>query len=362
MLYYIPFEYTVLNEPTSRKANARLIVDLPQQTLRSAQRNLLVRDLVRHPQIRACYHDNADYKSKPESIVREFAEALPEPLHKIRVVYQRDPDMQWNSWQEFVLYIFMDNYGNGDYLPFRELTFTCRGEFPAYREAFTNDLLVRGAVWRHPHYEKNNLLKVYNGNDYDLAIVDEDTNGQPIVRMIANAHGEIPIKPEFYPYIQSIDLTHYLMPLLEARWMYGNLYGVNTYWQELVLTNQQGLHVLVRIVSIQNHHYMVVDDSSKAEGYRLEYIYGIDGLQRAIKHTYGDDYVPSKIYEIEQYIKNLHRTLYFITTLPDFIESFGEGADYDVVLDGIVKKYKIETALANLYLSGLSKRGYINKA
>ena len=143
--------------------------------------------------------------------------------------------------------------------------------------------------------------------------------------------------------------------------MHGNLYGLNTSWQEMVLKDRSGLCKVVRLVCIQNCHYLVIDDSSKAEGYRLEYIYGIDGLQRAIKHIYDIDYLPSNIYEIEQYVKNLHHTLYFITTLPDFIEKFGENANYDVLLDNIVKNYKIDPSLANLYLSGFSKRGYVNK-
>lgn len=254
----------------------------------------------------------------------------------------------------------MDNYNWGDDLPFQELTFTCRGEFPAYREAFVNDLLVRGSVWRHPLYERGNLLKVYNGYDYDLAIVEEDANGQQVARMIPNAHGEIPIKPEFYPYIRSIDLTHYLLPLLESRWMYGNFYGMNACWQEIVLTDQCRHPFVVRLVNVRDQQYMVVDDSSKADGYRLENVYGIDGLQRAIKHVFGVDYVPSRINDIGQYVKNLHHTLYFITTLPDFIESFDVNTDYDTILNAVVQHYKIDVLTAKHYLSGFLKRGYFN--
>ena len=164
MLYTIPFQYTVLNEPVARQVDAQLIVDLPQTTLLEAQRNLLVRDLVRFAYIRDCYLQDQAYLLKPESILQVFNGSFPAKAHQIRVVYQYAPNS--NNWYETVFYIQLDNGGTTSFLPFQQIEFTCRGEYDIYQEAFLDDLLICGVPLQAPQYEEGNLVKVCYGAVY----------------------------------------------------------------------------------------------------------------------------------------------------------------------------------------------------
>ena len=342
MLYFIPFQYTVLNEPVARRVDAKLIVDIPQTTLLDAQKNLLVRDLVRFAYIRNCYLQNQAYLQKPESILQVHNGNMPANTHQIRVVYQYAPNS--NNWYETVFYIHLDNGGTTSFLPFQQIEFTCRGEYDIYQEAFLDDLLICGVPLQAPQYEEGNIVKVCYGTTYELAEVVKDSNGQLIaVPVRGGGQSSIPINQHTNSCIHGFNLTIDVMRILGASWQKAG-YDLDGGWYELILADsKQSNCIVLHIIRRDYRFLLVIDDDSSKEFYRLEEFFGFDGLQRLIKKEYGLKYMPSDIVKIqlESYINRLHSEVFLLMELPDFIATYEAGTDVELIIGGIMKEYHL---------------------
>lgn len=348
MLYFIPFQYTALDEPTARTVGARLIVDLPQTTLVEAQRNLLVRDLVRFAYVRNCYLQNTAYLTKPESILHVFNGAMPANLPQVRVVYQCVPNS--GGWHEFVFYIHLDNGGTTTFLPFQQISFTCRNEYDVYYEAFKSDLLVCGIPMQVPQYEEGNLVKVCYGAVYELAIVEKNASGQLEAVSIGNKQSIIPINNQTNSCIHGFNLTAEMMQILGASWQNAG-YDLGGGWFELVLANtQSGNSVVLHIIKHDYRFFLVVDENAEPF-YRLEEFRGFDDLQRQVKKIYGYTYKPSikALFDIEALIRKRHTEVLLLMDLPDFIANYAPGDDVELIIAGIVKNYNISYVEAEHY-------------
>lgn len=348
MLYFIPFQYTALNNPTARTVAASLIVDLPQTTLAEAQRNLLVRDLVRFAYVRNCYLHNTVYLTKPESILQVYNGAMPTNLPQVRVIYQCVPN--GGGWHEFVFYIHLDNRGSTTYMPFQQISFTCRNEYDAYYEAFKSDLLVCGIPMQAPQYEEGNLVKVCYGAVYELAVVEKDATGQLVAVSIGNKQSSIPINSQTNSCIHGFNLTAEMMQILGASWQNAD-YNLGGGWFELVLANAQGnKSVVLHIIKRDYRFYLVIDEDAEPF-YRLEEFSGFDGLQRMVKKYFGYTYKPSikAQFDIEALIRKRHSEVLLLMDLPDFITSFNPGDDVELIIAGIIKTYNINYAEAEHY-------------
>lgn len=348
MLYYIPFQYTVLNEPTARQVDARLIVDLPQTTFVEAQRNLFVRDLVRFAYIRHCYLQNNAYLQKPESILQKYNGKMPSNLPLIRVVYQRVPN--GNGWHEFIFYIHLDNGGTTTYLPFKQIEFTCRNEYEVYYEAFKSDLLVCGIPMQAPQYEEGNLVKVCYGPLYVLAIVAKDANGQLVAVPIGNKQGSIPINLQTNSCIHGFNLTTEIMQILGASQQSAG-YNLGGCWYELSLADAQQSECIVLHIIKRDYRFYLVIDQDAAPYYRLQEFKGFDDLQRLVKKVYGYFYKPSTKaqFEIETLIRKRHSEVLLLTELSDFIATFEPGDDVELIIEGVMKKYQLNYNEAEYY-------------
>ena len=348
MLYYIPFQYTDINGAKNRTVDAHLIMDLPQTTLAEAQRNLLVRDLVRFAYVRNCYLQNAAYLAKPESILQVYNGAMPANLSQIKVVYQREPNGGW--WHEFIFYIHLDNGGTTKLLPFPQISFTCRNEYEAYCEAFLSDLLVCGIPIQAPQYEEGNLVKVCYGAVYELAIVEKDANGQLVAVPIGNKQNSIPINLQTNSCIHGFNLTAEMMQILGASWQNAG-YNLGSGWFELVLANTQGNNSLALHIIKRDYHFYLVIDQDAVPYYRLQEFRGFDDFQRLVKRMFGYTYKPSAKaqFEIEALIKKRHSEVLLLMDLPDFIASFTPGDDVELIIAGIMQKYQLNYGEAEYY-------------
>lgn len=348
MLYYIPFQYTAITEPIARTVDARLVIDLPQITLAEAQRNLLVRDLVRFAYVRDCYSQNATYLAKPESILQVYNGTMPANLPQIRVVYQCVPNS--DGWHEFIFYIHLDNGGTTTFLPFQQIIFTCRNEYDAYYEAFKSDLLVCGIPMQAPQYEEGNLVEVCYGAVYELATVEKDANGQLVVVPIGNKQSSIPINIQTNSSIHSFNLTAEMMQILGALWQSAG-YNLEGNWFELVLANAQGGNSIVLHIIKRDYHFFMVVNDNDAPFYRLVEFKGFDDLQRQVKNIYGYTYKPSirSQFAIEALIRKRHSEVLLLMDLPDYIASFNPGDDVELIIADIMQKYNINYAEAEYY-------------
>lgn len=342
MLYSIPFQYTVLNEPATRQVTAQLIVDLPQTTLAEAQRNLLVRDLVRYAYIRNSYLQDGAYIKKPESILQVYNGSISSSAQQVRVVYRYAPNCL--NWYEFIFYIYLDNGGVTDFFPFRQIEFTCRDEYNIYYEAFLDDLLVCGVPMLPPQYEEGNLVKVCYGAVYELAKINKDSNGQLVAVPVRNiVNNAIPVNNLTNSCIHGFNLTMDIMRLLGANWQNAG-YDLGGGWYELVLADsQQNNSVVLHIIKRDYRFFLVIDDNSQSCFYRLEEFIEFDGLQRLVKKVYGVNYIPSQdaLYALEVYINKLHSEVLLLMDLPDFISTFQAGTDVELIIDGIMRKYQL---------------------
>ena len=352
MLYYIPFHYTALNEPTAWTVDARLIVDLPQTTLAEAQRNLLVHDLVRFAYVRYCYLQDAAYLAKPESLLQIYNGTRPANLPQMKVVYQREPN--GSSWHEFFFYIHLDNGGDTTFLPFQQIIFTCRNEYDIYYEAFLSDLLVCGIPMQAPQYEEGNLVKVCYGALYELAIIEKDANGQLVAVLIRNKQNSIPINQQTNSCIHGFNLTTEIMQILGASWQTAG-YNLGGGWFELILADAQQsksivMHIIQREIQRAYHFYLVIDQDTEPY-YQLEEFRGFDDMQRLIKKIYGYTYKPSvKVqFEIEDLLRKLHSGVLLLMDLQDFIASFNPVDDVELIIKGIMQKYQINYDEAEYY-------------
>ena len=351
MLYSIPFYYTQISVPKTRQVRAQLIVDLPQTTLAEAQHNLLVRDLVRFAHIRHCYLQNTAYLQKPESILQKYNGGLPASAKQIRVVYQYK--QQSLNRYEFVFYINFDDGGVTNYLPFKQIEFTCRSEYDIYYEAFVDDLLVCGVPMQQIQYEEGNLVKVCYGGIYELAVIKRDSNGQLVAESILNRNkGDvIPVNDLTSSCIHGFNLTIDIMRLLGASWQKAG-YDIEGVWYEIILadpnlTNSIVLHIIKR----NYRFFLVIDDNTQKAYYRLEEFSGFDGLQRLVKKEYGVKYMPSQyaLMALEAQIKELHSEVLLLMELPDYISTFQAGTDVELIIEGIMKKYQLQYNEAEYY-------------
>lgn len=345
MLYYIPFEYIVLNEPKTRQTNAMLVLDLPQITLAEAQKNLLVRDLVRHPSIRHCYSQDAAYLQKPESLLKVYFGTPPVNMHNIRVLYQRQQNA--NNWQEIVLYISLDNAGE-TFLPFRQLEFVCSDVFFDYQAAFIADLLTSGTPMVAPQYEDGNLVKVCIGAVYELATVQEN-NGQLFASSINNPSNTIPINQFTNSCIYGFNLTPDLMKRLGASFVLAN-YNLGC-WYELIMSNaQDGQSIVLHIIKRDYKYYLVIDRNAPPYYEEVEF-WGFDGLQRLVKKEYGVNYVPTPttLQDIQQYVNECNANTLLLMELPEFIRSFSQGTDAEIIVEQIMLKYQLDKETASHY-------------
>ena len=342
MLYYIPFEYLVLKEPKTRKTKASLMLDLPQYTLAEAQKNLLVRDLVRHPYIQHCYTKDASYLQRPESLLKVYNGTPPINMHNIRVVYQRQQNS--NNWQEMVLYISLDNAGE-TFLPFRQLEFVCGDVFFDYQAAFIADLLTSGSPMTLPQYEVGNLVKVSMGAVYELATVQKN-NGQLVASLINNPSNTVPINQFTNSCIHGFNLTPELMRHLGASFTQAN-YNLGN-WYELILnsSNSAVLHIIKR-----DYKYFLIIDRNTPPYYEEVDFLGFDGLQRLVKKEYGVNYVPTqtKLNVIQQYVNECNANTLLLMELPEFIRSLGQGTDVEIIIDKIMQQFQIDKEAASLY-------------
>lgn len=348
MFYYIPFQYTALNEPTTRQINANLIIDLPQTTLADAQRNLFVRDLVRFAYIRHCYLQNNAYLQKPESVLQVYNGEMPSNLPQIRVVYQYVPNS--DNWFEFVFYIHLDNGGTTTFLPFKQIEFTCRSEYDVYYEAFKSDLLTCGIPMQLPQYEEGNLVKVCYGAVYELAVVEKDASGQLVAVPVRNSQSSISINAQTNSCIHGFNLTNVIMNIIGASWQTAN-YGLGG-WYELILANaQQSASIALHIIRREHRSYLVVDDDITKEYYRLEEFYSFDDLQRLVHKEYGLKYKPTTktLLKLDDYIKEIHSEALLLMDLPDYIETFAAGTDVELIIAAIAHKYQINYNMAQYY-------------
>lgn len=351
MLYSIPFQYTVLNEPATRQVAAHLIVDLPQRNLAEAQRNLLVYDLARYAYIRNCYLQDAAYLQKPESILQVYNGSLPTSSKQIKVVYQYAPN--YSNWSEFILYIYLDNGGVTDFLPFTQVEFTCRDEYDIYYEAFLNDLLVCGVPMLPPQYEEGNLVKVCYGAVYELARITKDSNGQQVAVSIRNRINKntIPVNNLTYSCIHGFNLTKEIMKMLGATWQKAG-YNLGGGWYELALADsQQNNSVVLHIIKRDYRFFLIIDDDTQKAFYRSEEFFGFDGLQRLVKKEYGVNYMPSQVvlFTLEAYFKKLHSEVLLLMDLSGYISTFQAGTDVNLIISGIMQKYQLSYNEANHY-------------
>lgn len=348
MLYYILFQYIDTSGAKTRTIDARLVVDLPQTSLAEAQRNLFVRDLVRHAHVRTCYLRDKAYLRRPESLLRELKGTMPSNMHQIKVVYQYKPNS--SEWHEFTFYIYLDNSGVTSYLPFKHLDFSCCNEYHAYYEAFKSDLLVCGIPMQTPQYEEGNLVKVCYGAVYELATVEKNASGQLVAVPIGNKQSTIPINLQTNSCIHGFNPTAEMMQILGALWQNAG-YNLGGGWYELVLANAQGCNsVVLHIIKRDCSFFLVIDENAEPF-YRLEEFRGFDDLQRLVKKIFGYKYKPSlkAQFDIEVLIRKRHSEVLLLMDLPDFIASFNSGDDVELIIAGIVQKYNISYAEAEHY-------------
>lgn len=348
MLYFIPFQYTDISAIRTSPIDARLIVDLPQTNLADAQRNLLVRDLVRFAYVRNCYLQDATYMAKHESILQVYNGAMPANLLQIRVVYQCVPN--GGDWQEFVFYIHLDNFGTTTFVPFQQISFTCRHAYDAYYEAFKSDLLVCGCPMQTPQYEEGNLVKVCYGAVYELATVEKDATGRLEVVPIGNKQSSIPINLQTNSCIHGFDLTAEMMQILGASWQTAG-YNLGGGWFELPLANTKGGNSVVLHIIKRGYQFFLVIDDNIDPFYHLEEFRGFDDLQRLVKKVYGYTYKPSinAQFDIEGQIRKRHSEALLLMDLPDFVASFTSGEDEELIIAGIVQKYNLSYVEAKHY-------------
>lgn len=348
MLYYIPFNYPVLNELTCRGVEARLILDLPQTTLAEARKNLFVRDLVRHPYIRDSHTDEELYQQSPESILKMLKASYSDKLHEIKIVYQKNPN--GIHGQEFFFYIQMDNYGDMS-MPFKQLEFTCRNEFEVYYEAFVDDLLICGIPIRNIQFEEGNIVKLCFGAVYELAIVEKDNNGDLIAHPIDNQGDMVAINSFTYSCIHGFDLTFEIMEIIGAEWKKAD-YNIAGFWFELILTDKQSCKSqVIHVIKESYKYYLVIDDDRRPTGFRKEEFWGFDGFQRVLKKEYHIKFVPSttSLKRMQNHIKSRHVEVRLLMELPDFIAGFKKGTDVEIIIAEIIKQYGLNNNDATRY-------------
>lgn len=354
MLYSIPFTYNEASHGSCHRVDAQLIFDLPQNTLEEARYNLLVRDIVRDAHIRHFYSSNPKYEDKPESILQESSIVSLQDTIQIRVVYQLAPND--DNWESFVMYIYMLTEGDPSNIPFKELTFTCRNEFYAYREAFLHGFIVSGATVVTPCYRKGNLLKIYNSTTYDIGKVVEDNN-EIRIKIVGEGDGNVTYNGITKSCISSIEVTGELLQLLGASWFCGDLGGKTECWYELSLENG----TVLKLFSQANRQYLLIEQDDSEEKYRQKEFIGLDGLQNVIQDEYNVHFVPTKIRDIEKYIRNVHSQMLFVLNYPKFIEKYNKDTDYGVVLKGMMDYFGINKDVAEYYLAEYVSRGYFKK-
>jgi hypothetical protein len=110
-----------------------LIIDLPQDSIECARKNLFIADLLRHP-IVARYLDRSSNRQDDSEYLETFVRPIPSNCKEVNVVYQDRPE---NPNRDFSFKILVDNIQFPS-----DLTFTLRRDYQHYEEVYKKGELI----------------------------------------------------------------------------------------------------------------------------------------------------------------------------------------------------------------------------
>ena len=370
MLYSIHVKYF---HPVEQKdVEVDLILELPQMSLADARNNVFVRDLVRHPFVKA-HSFPLSLVKLPEDALIPYNGSLPADVEVIPVIYQEDnnSDQVWHRQFDFKIYVTKPRITTiGSMVSGFKFAFTCPLQYNAYYDIFAsgNMVVLPGQI---KTLRDGDLVRVTTVAIKQAAIVSNNPAGGMDIAIYPNRLQTMHIIGQNSIAIPNIEQIPLSFGLLQSIGWTANVADVFSKIElphyEIVLPFNGGTET-IRVAYVDHKFFFVEPDSKTPQGYNLHPIAYLCTLQSFILSTYSIKY-EAKGYEDKLYdfVYKLNQDCQIVHNLPNqlkaftntFIASNKDNPKYQDFLNELVQKHKISILEAKAYINDMANMGYI---